>query len=101
MYDRSRKSADLRPGQLVLWHVQGQAVGTSKKLNPKWKGPFRVVDVARPRVQLADRNDKLKWIHINHVKPTPTQRPLSEFRERGRPRIQRGRCNGSSALPQP
>jgi hypothetical protein len=95
MYDRRRKDANLSPGDRVLWHKPDQRVGTSKKLNNKWTGPFQVVEVTRPRVKLADRNGKEKWIHLNHVKQTGYEEITGEFRGRGRPRIQRGRSNGA------
>ena len=47
-YDRKVKKAKLGAGQLVLWHDQVQKRGTAKKLNLKWKGPYRVVKVDRP-----------------------------------------------------
>ena len=95
-YDRKKKiSARLRAGQLVLWHVQEQGVGTSKKLNAKWKGPYRVEVVQWPKVRLSDRDGNTKLVHLNHVKPIVTTRPLAIFRGRGRPRIQRGRSSGS------
>ena len=90
-YDRQRKPADIRPDQLVLWHVQEQGASKSKKLNRKWVGPYRVVEVNHPKVKLADLNGKLKAVHLNHVKQIECEKPLAIFRGRGRPRIQRGR----------
>ncbi|KAH9398602.1 hypothetical protein TYRP_018846 [Tyrophagus putrescentiae] len=91
---RRRKTAQLKEGDLVAWHVQEQGMGKSKKLNVKWKGPYRVIEMKWPKVKLADRNDKEKMVHLNHVKPVITMRPLDEFRGRGRPRILRGRSGG-------
>ncbi|KAH9406657.1 hypothetical protein TYRP_013640 [Tyrophagus putrescentiae] len=91
---RRRKTAQLKEGDLVAWHVQEQGMGKSKKLNVKWKGPYRVIEMKWPKVRLADRNDKEKIVHLNHVKPVITRRPLDEFRGRGRPRILRGRSGG-------
>ena len=93
-YDRKRKDARLEPGQLVLWHVHETGAGKSKKLNSKWQGPYRVVELDPPRVKLVDRNGKPKVVHLNHVKRTECDKELGIFRGRGRPRIQRGRCSG-------
>jgi hypothetical protein len=94
MYDRKRKDATLSPGDNVLWHKPDQKVGNSKKLNRKWTGPFKVIQVERPNVWLADCYGKERRIHLNHVKLTEHEEILGEFRGRGRPRKQRGRSNG-------
>jgi len=91
MYDRKKKPAQLKKGDLVLWRVMEQGVGKSKKLNRRWRGPFRVEEVLRPKAKLFDKDGKQKTIHMNHLKPIKTSVPLDEFRGRGRPRIQRGR----------
>ena len=57
---RGRRRADVKSGDLVAWHVQEQRLGKSKKLNAKWKGPFRVIRVKWPKVELEDRNGKKK-----------------------------------------
>src|SRR5699024_4753857 len=64
-YDRKRKPANLRPDQLVLWHVQEQGAGKSKKLNRKWLGPYHVIEVNHPKVKLEDRDGKQKAVHLN------------------------------------
>jgi len=94
-YDKKKKPARLTVGELALWHVQEQGVGKSKKLNRKWRGPYRVDEVVWPKAKLTDRDGKSKWLHLNRLKPTKTDVPLAEFRGRGRPRIQRGRSNGA------
>ncbi|KAH9388415.1 hypothetical protein TYRP_023507 [Tyrophagus putrescentiae] len=91
---RRRKTAQLKEGDLVAWHVQEQGTGKSKKLNVKWKGPYRVIEMKWPKVKLADRNGKEK-----NGPPEPREtgnhkEPLDEFRGRGRPRILRGRSGG-------
>ena len=91
---RGRRRVEVKRGDLVAWHVQEQGLGKSKKLNAKWKGPYRVVQVKWPKAELKDRNGKRKEIHLNHLKPVTSTRPLEEFRGRGRPRILRGRSNG-------
>src|SRR5699024_2664694 len=50
-YDRKVKRTCVKPGELVLWHVNAKGVGKSKKLNRKWKGPYRVVEVDHPKVK--------------------------------------------------
>ena len=91
---RGRRRAEVKRGDLVTWHVQEQGLGKSKKLNAKWEGPYRVVQVKWPKAELEDRNGKRKEVHLNHLKPVTSTRPLEEFRGRGRPRILRGRSNG-------
>jgi len=85
-YDRKWKPSNLSAGQLALWHVIDQGVGTSKKLNRKWRGPFRVEEIVRPKARLTDRDGDSKWIHLNHLKSTTTSTPLVKFPRRGRPR---------------
>ncbi|KAH9393220.1 hypothetical protein TYRP_022083 [Tyrophagus putrescentiae] len=68
-------------------------LGKSKKLNVKWKGPYRVMEACWPKVKLADQNAKEKSVHMNHVKPVKTDRPLDIFQGRGRLRKSAGRSN--------
>ena len=99
-YDkRGINKANVQPGELVVWHVHDQGRGKSRKLNQRWQGPFRVVDVLRPNVVLADCNGKTKLVHLNHIKKSVTPRPLGMFRGRGRPRKLEGRCGGGGAPP--
>jgi len=96
-YDKRIRKANLRQDQLLLWHVPDQGVGTSKKLNRKWRGPYRVVFVDHPHVVLADRHGTHKKVHLNHVKPCKSSLDLAEFRSRGRPRILGGGAAMSGA----
>ena len=99
-YDkRGINMANVQPGELVVWHVHEQGRGKSRKLNQRWQGPFRVEDVLRPNVLLADCNGKTKLVHLNHVKKSVTPRPLGMFRGRGRPRKLEGRCGGGVPPP--
>ncbi len=94
-YDKKKKNpSSFSAGELVLWHVQEQGLGKSKKLNVKWKGPYRVVETCWPKVKLADRNGKEKTVHVNHLKAVETDRQLDIFRGRGRPRKLAGRSSG-------
>ena len=94
-YDKKKKNpSSFSTGELVLWHVQEQGLGKSKKLNVKWKGPYRVVETCWPKVKLVDRNGKEKSVHVNHVKTVETDRQLDIFRGRGRPRKLAGRSSG-------
>ena len=97
-YDRKRSDAVLKPNELVLWHVQEQGRGKSKKLNQKWRGPYRVIEVNHPKVKLKDCNGKEKEVHLNHVKQIECDKALDVFRGRGRPRILRGRCSGAPSV---
>jgi hypothetical protein len=98
-YDKKLRPSNLEPDQLVLWHVEEQGRGKSRKLNRRWQGPFRVVRVDKPNVTLADDNGKLKRVHLNHVKRIHYNKALALFRSRGRPRILRGRCSGPLGCP--
>ena len=93
-YKKKKKPGKLSSGELVLWHVQEQGLGKSKKLNVKWKGPYEVLEACWPKVKLTDWNGKEKTVHVNHVKLVETDRPLDIFRERGRPRKSAGRSSG-------
>uniref|UniRef100_A0A7E4ZW60 RNA-directed DNA polymerase n=1 Tax=Panagrellus redivivus TaxID=6233 RepID=A0A7E4ZW60_PANRE len=69
--DESRKLEEhtFRKGSLVLkWNE------TPRKWDPRWSGPFRVIDVARPRAtiqDLAQLND-IRTVHLNKLKPFKT-----------------------------
>ena len=86
VYDRQAGPSNIAVDNLVLWHVPEQGRGKAKKLNRRWKGPFKVLQVDRPSVVLADRNGTQKRIHLNHVKLIESMEPLAVFRGRGRPR---------------
>ena len=86
LYDRDASASNLTVDSLVLWHVLEQGRGKAKKLNKRWKGPYKVVQVDPPCVVLADRNGSQKRIHLNHVKSIVSTAPLDVFRGRGRPR---------------
>ena len=89
-YDRKLKKSKVKQTDLVMWHSEEQGLGKSRKLNKRWKGPFRVVKINRPLAILMDRHGKEKRIHLNHIKSIETNQPLAEFRSRGRPRNLRG-----------
>lgn len=90
-YDKRSKMEQLKVDGLVLWHVPAQDLGSSRKLNRKWRGPFRVIKFEGPNACIADHHNNKRWIHKNHLKayPGPASAPLETIRNRGRPRLHR------------
>lgn len=84
-YDRTVRNQKFNVNDLVLWHVMAKGVGTSKKLNPKWKGPFKILRITDPNVVIVDCYGNSKLIHKNHLKRFFGDGPLAELRFRGRP----------------
>ena len=59
-YDkRNTRPANVNTGELVVWHLHEQGRGKSRKLNQRWQVPFKVADVPRPNLLLADCDGNL------------------------------------------
>ena len=86
-YDRDVRRCEFEENDTVLWHVMEQGPGKSKKLNRRWKGPYKIKEIHRPTAILSDKWGRTKQVHLNHVKLYRSRVPLAEFRFRGRPRI--------------
>lgn len=86
-YDRKIKLEPLFSGDLVLWHQWDHSVGSSKKLNKKWRGPFVIKNRSVTNYEIADKNGNSRWIHHNHLKRFngDSATPLDTIRNRGRP----------------
>ncbi len=86
-----RQGEAVRVGDRVAWHTLAQAVGTSKKLNQRWRGPFQVIEREGVMALVKGRSEREVWLHVNHLKrwlgPTTT---LDVLRGRGRPRLEEG-----------
>lgn len=96
-YDRTIKPSICKVGSIVWWHCPEQGLEKSKKLNIKWQGPFRVIEIDYPVAVLEDLNGKIKKIHLNHIKIcNDEERSLGLFRFRGRPNLRRGGVEGES-----
>lgn len=87
-YDKRSKEETMKIGDLVLWHVPAQDLGSSKKLNRKWRGPFKIIKLSGTNANISDNKRTTRWIHRNHLKifPGPSSTPLERIRNRGRPR---------------
>ena len=71
---------------LVAWHNRTQGLGTARKLNAKWKGPFKVAESKSPLFRIKGKNGNYRWIHKNHLKLWfGTSELLDCIRSRGRP----------------
>ncbi len=70
-YDRKVKQAILYEGCKVWLHSPALTSVSGKKFAMKYSGPYRVVQLNRPNVQISPltRPNQLKWVHINRVKP--------------------------------
>ncbi|KAH9390450.1 hypothetical protein TYRP_023028 [Tyrophagus putrescentiae] len=66
-----KKTSPLKERDLVAWH--------SKKLNVKWKGPYKVVEMEWIKMRFVDRNYKEKLVHLNHMNPVVTKNPFNKF----------------------
>ena len=67
--------------------------GKSKKLNRRWRGPFRVVAVNRPVLTVCDAAGTEKLLHLNHVKKTICDEELATFKWPTSNCV--GRCGGN------
>ena len=67
-YDKDVKLEVLEPGDLVLWHQLDRALGSSKKLNKRWRGPFKIRAKEGPNFLIVDNFGNTRWIHHNHLK---------------------------------
>ncbi|OTF76621.1 hypothetical protein BLA29_011851 [Euroglyphus maynei] len=89
-YDKVSKLEVLRPGDIVLWHQLDRALGSSKKLNRRWRGPFKIFESDGPNFRIVDEFGNGRWIHHNHLKKfsADSNNLVSDYlRSRGRPRL--------------
>ncbi|KAH9414689.1 hypothetical protein DERP_014196, partial [Dermatophagoides pteronyssinus] len=89
-YDKDVKLEVLEPGDLVLWHQLDRALGSSKKLNKRWRGPFKIRAKEGPNFLIVDNFGNTRWIHHNHLKKVDSLFGESSndiLRSRGRPRL--------------
>ncbi|OTF73227.1 hypothetical protein BLA29_003050 [Euroglyphus maynei] len=86
-YDKRIKEETINQGDLVFWHQLEQSSGSSKKLNRRWKGPFRVAEISGPNCTVEDDRGNRKLVHRNHVKKWRGEQrvDLEMLRSRGRP----------------
>ena len=86
-YDRKTKVEPIQIGDRVLWHLVEATMGSSKKFNRRWKGPFIAAEMNYPNIKIEDRNGNFRWIHHNHIKKSlAANTDLDIIRNRGRPR---------------
>ena len=95
-YDRNVRAAKVKEGDLVLILDQGPKKGLNKKLMPRWKGPYRVLQVIsetnykiqtintlRKRTFVVHRN-KIKRYHGN---ATVTEIPIETRKKKNKTQI--------------
>ena len=70
-YDKRAKEAIYFPGDKVLLDVRKRIQGTSKKLNPRYKGPYNVVKMNENGTVLiiASTGKQTQLVHVNRIKP--------------------------------
>ncbi len=70
-YDARAKEANYVIGDKVLLDVRTRVKGTSKKLNPKYEGPYRVLKVHdNSTVEIvACPGKQTQLVHVNRIKP--------------------------------
>jgi len=88
-FDKStKKGQNLQTGTFVAWHQVSPSIGTARKLNQKWRGPFKIEQIHRklPLMRIIGRGHTGKWIHKNHLKKWHgNATKLDTLRSRGRP----------------
>ena len=69
-YDKRAKEIDFQVGDRVLLDVKVTKLGTSKKLNPRYQGPFRISKVYdNNTVEIRSYNGgKTQMTHVNRLK---------------------------------
>lgn len=70
-YDKRAKEANFLVGDKVLLDVRKKVPGTSKKLNPRYKGPYRVLKTNDNSTVLivACTGKQTHLVHVNRLKP--------------------------------
>ncbi|KAL0273841.1 UNVERIFIED_CONTAM: hypothetical protein PYX00_006417 [Menopon gallinae] len=84
-YDKRAKQEEIAVGDLVLWHQVDQTARSSKKLNQRWRGPYKVVAREATNCKITDRRGTCRVIHQNHLKLFKGPSELDVIRNRGRP----------------
>lgn len=71
-YDRNLKPMDYKKGDLVLLNIPKIKPGLSKKLAPKWEGPFEILERVGPvnyKIKKVNHaKAKVKLVHHNRLK---------------------------------
>ena len=81
-YDRKTSQAQFEVGDQVWYFIyahpegltRGGAGRLSKKLLPRWRGPYQIVDKLSPvaykiRIPKGRAGPEFKWVHRNQIKP--------------------------------
>ena len=68
-YDRQSRPVSYNVGDFVLLERQVFASNKSKKLQPRYEGPYEVLSVESPNCTIRYKNNKNLKIHFNRIKP--------------------------------
>ena len=77
-YDRTAKGLQPSVGDWVLVHFPSDETGKTRKLSRPWHGPYRVVAVANPDVQVSKvyfPEDGTIYVHQSRVRGCPPEFP--------------------------
>ena len=67
-YDKNENIKHFKVGDMVLMHNDSSKIGTSKKFNCKWLGPYEIYSIdSNVNCTILVKNKKLK-IHFNRLK---------------------------------
>lgn len=83
--NRRKKKKKVSVGSLVWVKSETPLAGTWTKLNPKWKGPYRV-------------SESIRDGHMYMIEDPYTGKVLQRAEEKGKPYISRGRSGNSAGL---
>ena len=87
-YDKQKRAVtrSFSKGDKVYW----KNMGTKKKLDKCWLGPFEIVtQLSEANYKIRGSSNTTKTVHVNQLKKCDTIEPLSILRGRGRPRTPR------------
>ncbi len=89
-YDKRAKNFEYQVGDKVLLDVRAVIPGVSKKLLPRFEGPYRILKICNNHnVEiLPTKGEKVQLVHVNRIKPLLEAMiwkddPCPEFRDVG------------------
>ena len=67
-YDRRQKAVSFKPGDLVYVYWPESGDGKAKKLLPKWRGPFKVINRMSDVVYRVRNDNQNIPVHVQRLK---------------------------------